>query len=172
MLLNLDVQRMTTLAEKWGGVPRALLRFLRHGLTDAAIELRYKGPASKAVEKCQEVLSAIEVNSFRDDAPSQFYFCRPYNDAETGVERTLFGVSVPTRTLRRLLGEALQKQDNFLKLDFFRALCQPRLDSSSRWLHLRKLVPRLLFCGKTYTVPLARGLKWCLLAIAYRNEAH
>ncbi|KAF8548541.1 hypothetical protein OG21DRAFT_1500960 [Imleria badia] len=125
MLLNLDVQRMTTLVEKWGGVPRVLLRFLRRGLTDAEIELRYKGPASKAVQKCREVLSAIEANSFPDDAPSQFYFCRPYNDAETGMQRTLFGASVPTRTLRRLLGEALQKQDNLLKLDFFRALRQP-----------------------------------------------
>ncbi|KAN0077949.1 hypothetical protein V8E55_010006 [Tylopilus felleus] len=125
MLLNLNVQRMTTLAEKWGGVPRILVEFLHDGLTDAEIELSYKGPASKAVQKCRKVLGAIEANSFRDDAPSQFYFCRPYNDAETGMQRTLVGVSVPTRTLRRLLGEALQMQDNLLKLDFFLALRQP-----------------------------------------------
>ena len=125
MLLNLNVQRMTTLAEKWGGVPRILVEFLHDGLTDAEIELSYKAPASKAVQKCRKVLGAIEANSFRDDAPSQFYFCRPYNDAETGMQRTLVGVSVPTRTLRRLLGEALQMQDNLLKLDFFLALRQP-----------------------------------------------
>ncbi|KAN0073583.1 hypothetical protein V8E55_012190 [Tylopilus felleus] len=124
MLLNLDVQRMTTLVEKWGGVPRILMKFLRRGLTDAEIESSYKGPAWKAVQKCREVLTAIAANSFRDDAPSQFYFCRPYNDAETGMQRTRFGPSVPTRTLRRLLGEALQMQDNFLKLDFFLALRQ------------------------------------------------
>ena len=127
MLLNLDVQRMTTLVEKWGGVPRILMEFLRRGLTDVEIELSYKRFARRAVLKCREVLTAIAAKSFRDDsdAPSQFYFCRPYNDAETGMRRTLFGVSVPTRTLRRLLGEALQKQDDLHKLDFFHALRQP-----------------------------------------------
>ncbi|KAF8559894.1 hypothetical protein OG21DRAFT_1502239 [Imleria badia] len=123
-LLNLDVERMTTLAEKWGGVPRLLLQFLRHGLTDEQIELAYKGPAAKAVKKCREELSAIEANSIPDDTPSQIYFCRPFNDAGAGMQRRLLGASVPTRTLCRLLGEALQKQDNFLKLDFSRALRQ------------------------------------------------
>ena len=123
MLSNLDVQRMTTLAEKWGGVPRILVEFLRCGLTDAEIELSYKGPARQAVQKCREVLTAIEANSC-DDALSQFYFCRPYNDAETGMQRTLLGASVPTRTLRRLLGAALQMQDDLHKLDFFHALLQ------------------------------------------------
>ncbi|KAF8554873.1 hypothetical protein OG21DRAFT_1484324 [Imleria badia] len=49
MLLNHDVERMSALAEIWGGVPRILLRFLRRGLTDSQIELTYKGPAAKAV---------------------------------------------------------------------------------------------------------------------------
>ncbi|KAF8557321.1 hypothetical protein OG21DRAFT_349393 [Imleria badia] len=107
-LLNLDVERMTNLAKEWGGVPRSLLEFVRRGLTDSEIESTYKGPASKGVQKCREI-----------------YFCGPQKNAEPRMQRTLLGVSVPTRTIRRLLGEALQVQDNFLKLDFFRSLRQP-----------------------------------------------
>lgn len=124
-LLNIDVERMTTLAKEWGGVPRSLLQFIDQHLTDMQIESLYRGPATKAVQQCRGLLDG---NSFPGDVPSQFYFCRPHYSAEPGMHRRLLGVSVPTRTLRHLLGEALQKQNDFVKLDFFNALSQ--LDST------------------------------------------
>ena len=124
-LLNIDVERMTTLAKEWGGVPRSLLRYIDQHLTGMQIESLYRGSATKAVQKCRGLLSSLDGSSFPDDAPSQFYFCRPDYSAEPGMRRRLLGASVPTRTLRRLLGEALQKQNNFVKLEFFHALSQP-----------------------------------------------
>jgi hypothetical protein len=124
-LLNLDVEHMTTLAKEWCSVPRSLLYFVDQHLTGLQIESMYRRAATQAVRKCREMLSSIEGNAFPDDAPSQFYFCRPRYNTEPGMHRRLLGASVPTRTLRRLLGEALQKQNNFVKLEFFLALSQP-----------------------------------------------
>ncbi|KAF8554859.1 hypothetical protein OG21DRAFT_1011314 [Imleria badia] len=116
---------MTTLAKEWGGVPRSLLYFVRRHLTDSQIGSIYTRTASKAVQQCQEMLSSLQMNAIPDDAPSQFYFCEPRNNAEPSMQRRLPGASVPTRTLRRLLGEALQKQNNFVKRQFFHALHLP-----------------------------------------------
>ena len=123
-LLNLDVERMTTLAKEWGGVPDSLLYFVGQHLTDSQIELIYTRSASKAIQRCDETLSSILCNTLPDDAPSQFYFCGPRNDTNPVLRRLLLGVSVPTRTLCRILGEALQKQTHVVKREFFRGMCQ------------------------------------------------
>ncbi|KAF8552965.1 hypothetical protein OG21DRAFT_1485803 [Imleria badia] len=151
-LLNLDIERMTTLAKEWGGAPRSLLQFVRNDLTDEEIESMYTEPASMAVQKCRELLSALQANALPDDAPSQIYFCRPRKNAPPGMQRRLVGASVPTRTIRRFLGEALQVQDNVDKLEFFRALRQPASTRQAagfiyeNWFHTYFSVGRPIQC--------------------------
>ena len=118
-LLGLDVQRMTTLAEKWGTPPRALLRYSR--LQDWAISANYRNRAGKAVERCKSMMDEAVQTSLPDDPPSMFYFFRPMK-ISTGIHRQLSTLYVPTQTIRRILAEALREKDNHIKLRFYNAL--------------------------------------------------
>ena len=118
-LLRLDVQRMTTLAEKWGTPPRGLLEYRL--LQDSEISAYYHDRAGKAVEQCQSMMDQGVRISLPDDPPSMFYFFRP-REIPTGVHRRLSSLYVPTQTIRRILAEALREKDNHIKLQFYNAL--------------------------------------------------
>ncbi|KAF8346418.1 hypothetical protein F5887DRAFT_1182764 [Amanita rubescens] len=120
-LLNLDVNRMTSLSKKWGCDPRTLLGFIEAGDTDIEIECAYRAEAPVAVKRSEDMLLAIEQNAL---SPSKFYFCRPSISRESEVDRTIPRPFVPTETICQVLGEALRESDNNVRLTFFRALSQ------------------------------------------------
>ena len=68
-------------------------------------------------------MNGILQNILVDDAPSQIFFCQPRIRSGT-IDRQVPCATVPTPTIRRLLGEALQNQQNADKLKFFNALRQ------------------------------------------------
>jgi hypothetical protein len=117
--LELDVGRMTTLAETLGGVPRTLLWYASK--EDEQIEGVYRRSAKGAVRNCDAMLARAAEYMIPDDALLAFYFFCPLV-AANGINREYSHIHVPTPTLRRLLGEALQGQCN--SLEFFNALSQ------------------------------------------------
>ncbi|KAF8124886.1 hypothetical protein EV363DRAFT_1402856 [Boletus edulis] len=122
-LLEYDVQRMVDLGNKWGGVPRTLVTCLEK--SDHETETWYGNCATEAVGKCQNTVGSIMnkyVSEDWDDALSRFYFCRPADYATPRIDRTETCATVPTRTICRILGKALQDFSNTIRLEFFAAL--------------------------------------------------
>lgn len=150
ILLGLDskrMRRMSTLAERWGGVPRSLLEFL--GTADLEIEARYRARAIKAIRNCAEMIPAIAQNAAQfDESPSQIFFCRPWI-AEYRINRKLSRATVPTRTIRRLLGEALQARTNYEKLVFFNAFRQSSETSQAAGIIFENWFHSFIFAGRT-----------------------
>ncbi|KAF8552150.1 hypothetical protein OG21DRAFT_1486446 [Imleria badia] len=134
IMLNLDADRMTELATKWGGVPQTLLYFLTNA---KKAENEIRSTAKKAVRECHAMLLNAELLNLPDNA---FYFIRPEKTPE-GTDHMLPRVSVPTPTLCSLLAEALGQESHTIKLDFFRALSrlegtrQTAGDIYKSWLH-------------------------------------
>ena len=122
-LLELDVKRMTFLAGKWGCVPRTLLQLIRRKQSDSMTEGWYRKRARLGVLRSTEMVDGIAQNALFDDAPSQIFFCRPLIESNN-INRQVPCATVPTPTIRRLLGEALQHYPNMVKLEFFNALRQ------------------------------------------------
>ena len=122
-LLGVDVGRMTSLAQQWGCVPRTVLDFTRDKATDSYIEKSYRRRARTAVLRSQEVVDAAAENTYLDDVPSQIFFCQPQLEGSK-INRMLSCATVPTKTIRRLLGEALQHQHTRVRVNFFNALRQ------------------------------------------------
>ena len=118
-MLGLDVQRMITLAQKWGSAPRALLKYI--DLEDWDIRNDYRNRAGGAVQKSKSMIDQGVQGDLPDDAPSTFFFVRPMK-ISTGTHRRRLSVYVPTQTIRRILAEALQRQLNHIKLEFYNAL--------------------------------------------------
>ncbi|KAF8345502.1 hypothetical protein F5887DRAFT_965302 [Amanita rubescens] len=79
---------MTSLGKTWGCDPRSLLGFIEKGRTDIQIEKEYRTRAPAAVKRSEDMLLAIEQNA---------------------VDRTIPRAVVPTKTICRVLGEALQE---------------------------------------------------------------
>lgn len=136
-MLNLDVEHMTELATKWGGVPRRLLGFL----TNAEMaEYKIHCTAKSAVRECNAMLYKAESLDLPHNA---FYFIRPQKTPENICRMFPPWVSVLTQTLRSLLAEALEQEPHATKLDFFNALrrqyseetCQLAHDIYKSWLH-------------------------------------
>ncbi|KAI9456482.1 hypothetical protein HD554DRAFT_1847843 [Boletus coccyginus] len=121
-LMEKDVDRMITLAKRWGGVPRTLLECI--GKADWNIMRQYRQFAKNAVQQCGRMMAAAELFDTPSDPPSQFYFFRPLVVSQD-IVRTNSYVYVPTRKLRSLLGEALQGNSNTIKLGFFNTMSQP-----------------------------------------------
>ena len=150
-LLNLPIERMTTLAKSWGGVPQILLRFLDNGMHDDDIEWEYRYAAKQAVQRCRVMISSTVEMNVVVEALSKFYFCRP-KKTRTRIVRAHACAEVPTPTLRRLLGEALQRQDNTIKLDFFCALRQSSETRSTAgyiyesWFHVYLSAAKTIQC--------------------------
>ena len=119
-LLELDAERMTFLARQWGCVPGNLLRFMRRNEVDSKIEAWYRRCASRAVFKCRENISSMADAQFDDDL-SEIFFCQPRINKSGTIDRKQARAIVPTRTIRCLLGEALQHEIDIAKLDFFTA---------------------------------------------------
>ena len=116
---------MMSLGEKWGYNPRHLLYFIQTSQTDLEIEQMYRSQASMAVERGKDMLSSIKQNTLLVNAPSKFYFCQPKRISETEVNHTIPVPVVPTETICKILGDALQQErDNNVRLSFFRALSQ------------------------------------------------
>ncbi|KAF8124958.1 hypothetical protein EV363DRAFT_1586671 [Boletus edulis] len=74
-LLGLDGGRMISLHKKWGG-PVSLLRSYLE-TSDQQIEMGYSWEAGLAIKKCRSTITSIMGNNLPEDAPSQFFFCRP-----------------------------------------------------------------------------------------------
>ncbi|KAI9573181.1 hypothetical protein HD554DRAFT_2310957 [Boletus coccyginus] len=119
-LLGLDVPRMATLSRNWGNVPRRLLKYIN--MEDSIVEGLYHDDASPAVQKCKSMIDGGSQFNFPDNPPSSFYFLRPMKTDTGAVSRVRGSIHVPTRALCRLLAEALQDQDNHVKLQFYNAL--------------------------------------------------
>jgi len=118
-LLGLNVQRMTTLAEKWGSPPRALLKYIH--LEDRDISDDYRNRAGEAVEQSKSMLDQAVQGNLPDNAPSMFFFVQPMKTS-TGTRRQRPSAYVPTPTIRRILAEALGEQGDHIKLQFYNAL--------------------------------------------------
>lgn len=111
LLLELDVARVSTLAKKWGNIPRTLLAYIYD--EDFRIEARYRLGANTAIENCTSILTGgVELDLA---LPSPFYFVRPATD-EGSIDRTLPDISLPTPTLCSFLAEALKRQQDITKL--------------------------------------------------------
>ena len=109
---------MRYLGKKWGCDPRSLLLCIQTRFTDIEIEEEYRAQAPVAVNRCADILLAIEQNALPANAPSQFFFCRP----KSKDHRTIPRAFAPTKTICKILGEALQEYDSNVRLSFFRAL--------------------------------------------------
>jgi hypothetical protein len=149
-LLGLDVQRMTTLAKKWGTPPRGLLEYIP--LQNWEIRARYRNRAGQAVEQCKRMMdNGVQTNLPDDDPPSMFYFFRPMN-MSTGIYRQLPSLYVPTRTIRRILAEALREQDDPIKRQFYDALsCHPSTRRAANvifetWFHSFFIAKKRIAC--------------------------
>ncbi|KAF8551146.1 hypothetical protein OG21DRAFT_1487211 [Imleria badia] len=135
IMLNLDVECMTELATKWGGVPQTLLYVLTN---PKKAENKIRSAAKKAIRECDAMLVNAEPLNLPDNV---FYFIRPENTPGGTDHMMLPCVSVPTQTLRSLLAEALKRETRAIKLDFFRALSRPEgthqiaRDIYKSWLH-------------------------------------
>ncbi|KAG8213311.1 hypothetical protein J3R82DRAFT_11790 [Butyriboletus roseoflavus] len=120
MLFGKDVGRMTTLAKKWGNIPRGLLRYISE--EDGNIEHWYRAGANTAIQNCSTILAGGVLL----DLPllSSFYFIQPMKTDTGSICHRLPTISVPTPTLHHFLAEALQVQTNTTKLQFYNALSQ------------------------------------------------
>ncbi|KAI9572491.1 hypothetical protein HD554DRAFT_2168146 [Boletus coccyginus] len=118
-LLELDVSRMTTLSRNWGNVPRMLAKYIN--TEDSTVESLYHQDAGRAVRNCKIVIDG-GLWYFPDDPPSSFYFLQPMKTPMGTIDRVRASIYVPTQTLCRLLAEALQAQDNHVRLQFYNAL--------------------------------------------------
>ena len=122
-LLKLNSQRMISLAQKLGCVPRIILDFMEDEGDDNHINREYQRHALQGVHKTKEMLSAILNCSYFDDAPSSIFFCQPY--IKSGIlDRRASRITVPTQYIRIHLGKALQQQDSAMKVNFFNSLRQ------------------------------------------------
>jgi len=119
-LLGQDVHRTKTLAEKWGNVPRSLVQY--NGEDDWTVEDHYSAIASDAVRASRIMIDRGPQLDVPNDPPSQFYFLRPKKTPTGAISRKRSYISVPTPTIRCILAEALQGQDNLVKLQFYNAL--------------------------------------------------
>ena len=88
-----------------------------------SIEEWYRNHAYLGVLKSTETINGILQNTLIDDAPSQIFFCQPQIRSGT-IDCQVPCATVLTPTIHHLLGEALQNQQNTIKLNFFNALCQ------------------------------------------------
>jgi hypothetical protein len=120
MLLELDVERMMTLATHWGNVPRSLLQYIAQD--DQAVEAGYRRDARKAVQKCQDMMDEGILCNLPDDPPTLYYVIRPTKIDTGALDRRFSYVDVPTRTLCRILAEALKGQSGVVKLQFYDTL--------------------------------------------------
>ncbi|KAF8124736.1 hypothetical protein EV363DRAFT_1271018 [Boletus edulis] len=120
-LFKQDVDHMTALAKKWGCIPETVLQTI-HGNRDSTIEAEHYAYAPKAVRRCQEILSATQMNDLPNDALSQFYFVQPRQDSELGRIHTDACACVPTFTVRHILAKALKTQSHSVRLQFFNAM--------------------------------------------------
>jgi len=119
-LLELDVPRMTTLSRKWGNVPRMLKDYIN--IEDSTIESFYRQYAGHAVQQCRIMIDGGLRLDFPDNPLSAFYSLRPRKTPTGTIIRVLASIHVPTQTLCRLLAEALQAEDDHVKLRFYNAL--------------------------------------------------
>ncbi|KAI9462208.1 hypothetical protein HD554DRAFT_2289333 [Boletus coccyginus] len=119
-LLGLDAHRTMTLAEKWGNIPRSLVKYIDED--DWAVETSYRNNASRAVNASKIMLDQGRRLDLPDDAPSQFYFLRPMGSPARAISREFSCVIVPTQTIRCILAEALKAEDNLTRLRFYNAL--------------------------------------------------
>ena len=109
--------------EAMGCVPRTLLDFTLEGKADSQIAESYRERTLTSVVRSQDMVTAAAVNTYLDDAPSRIFFCRP-QIMGSEIDRMNFRVTVPTQTIRQCLGEALQQQENLVRVKFFDALRQ------------------------------------------------
>ncbi|KAF8124977.1 hypothetical protein EV363DRAFT_1177202, partial [Boletus edulis] len=123
-LLELDGGRMISLHKKWGGSVRLLRSYLE--TSDQQIEMGYSLDAGLAVKKCRSMITSITRNNIPEDAPSQFFFCRPLDFAMPCIERTLTCAVLPTPTICHFLAEALRRLDCSTRSEFFNILSQRR----------------------------------------------
>lgn len=120
VLLQLDVECMTELAGKWGGVPRLLLQY--YPKLNEEVETSYRRLAPAAIRECRTILEKGMQCDVPDTALLTFYFIRPYKkDLRDEKPSTV----VPTRTLCCFLAEGLHQEDEAIKLQFFKALSRP-----------------------------------------------
>ena len=105
-LLELDVQRMKTLAANWGNIPRMLLQSFNE--EDRAIEARYRDGSIRAVHECEVMADEGLMVNFPDNPPSDFYFLQPVKTTTGTTNHQSSYISVPTSTIHCILMEALQ----------------------------------------------------------------
>lgn len=128
----MDVERMITLAKKWGTVPRTLLQHT--DTQDWEVEALYRQRSKAAVAQCQVMMDGGVSLDF-PDALSPFYFLRPMK-LDGNLYHKLGCMSVPTQALRALLAEGLQKQRNVTKLEFYHTLSQvPETRQTARFIY-------------------------------------
>ena len=119
-LLGMDVHRMQTLAEKWGNVPRLLVRYM--DWDDGEIEALYRQNASHAVRASRIIMEQGPRLDLPNNAPSRFYFLRPMRTPTGAISRGHSCLAVPTQTIRYILAKALKREDNLVRLQFYNAL--------------------------------------------------
>ena len=149
-LSGLDVHRTKTLAEKWGNVPRLLVRYSGRG--DWEIEALYRQVASHAVRASRIIMEQGPRLDFPDDPLSRFYFLRPMRTPPGVVSRGHSCLAVPTRTIRYILAKALKREDNLMRLQFYNALSYyPNTRSAAgfifeSWFHSFFIVNKMIDC--------------------------
>ncbi|KAF8441611.1 hypothetical protein L210DRAFT_3537693 [Boletus edulis BED1] len=124
LLLELNGGRMVSLHKRWGGSIRLLLSYLEK--SDQQIEMGYTLDAALPIKECWSIMTSIAGKDLPEDAPSQFFFCRPFDFAMPCIERSFTCAVVPTPTICHFLAEALQKLNCSTRSKLFHTLSQYR----------------------------------------------
>jgi len=118
---------MRTLVDKWGPVPRTLIRSLVN-------EEPYENSVAQAMANPDTVITAVlNLDNTINPGSSTVFFVKP-RKAENIIYRSTPTVIVPTRWLVNKLVVELGRHQAAKQMEFFRALCaNPNTRSSAGW---------------------------------------
>ena len=118
-VLGKNISGMKALAEKWGPIPRTLLRILRNSGAEAAFEEKVIIGVGEAVTNPRVVFPAIaDYNSENVQGSSAVFFIKP----KSIIDRDRLSVFIPTPWLADQLVEGLFRFDEDQRDNFFRVM--------------------------------------------------
>ena len=154
-VLEKHASRMKALAERWGPVPRILLRILRSPRYEAALEKRVTDAVNKATTQPRDVFDAITNHiSPKISGSSIVFFTTP----KSIIDRQLRSVQVPTRWLADQLVDRLFRYGEDQRDNLFRIMSYHLARSTLGWMFrlpiflARKKLPVTWSNGVTETV--------------------
>ena len=119
-VLGKDLSRMNALTEKWGPVPRILLRILEDPRDEVYFESEVAHAINVAIQNPRSVFVAIadHNSSTTFSASSTVFFIKP----ESKSHRDLHSAYVPTHWLISQLADRLVREKEDARVEFFHAI--------------------------------------------------